>query len=655
MSKVIFTGLRQPAASLPGLSEFSHDLSESEELEAKYRGLLEAAPDAMVVVNQGGEIVLLNAQAESQFGYRRDELLGQKVKNIIPEGFAERLIADGTRSAAEALAQQIGTGIELSGRRKDGSEFPIEIMLSPLESAEGILVTAAIRNISVRKAAEMHLGQMEARYRGLLEAAPDAMVVVNQGGEIVLLNAQAENQFGYRRDELLGQKVKNIIPEGFAERLIADGTRSAAEALAQQIGTGIELSGRRKDGSEFPIEIMLSPLESAEGILVTAAIRNISVRKAAEMHMGQMEARYRGLLEAAPDAMVVVNQGGQIVLLNVQAENKFGYRRDELLGQKVKNIIPEGFAERLIADGTRSAAEALAQQIGTGIELSGRRKDGTEFPIEIMLSPLESAEGTLVTAAIRDISTRKRAEEELKCSNDLLTESNRELEAFNHTAAHDLRAPLRHMHGFVSLLHQAWYEKLDDDGRHFLDKISTSSMEMGSLLDDLLNFSRLGRLDLQQNRVCLSQVVTRIQQELEPESRGRRLLWEIGDLPEVKGDPTLLHQVLFNLVSNAVKYTRKRDHARIEIGSRNDAERSVTIFVRDNGAGFEMEYVDKLFRVFQRLHKAQDFEGTGIGLAIVRRIVERHGGRVWAEGIPGEGATFYFSLPVETTKRGTRP
>ena len=256
---------------------------------AKYRGLLEAAPDAMVVVNQDGEIVLLNLQAEKQFGYHRDELVGQQVKNIIPEGFAERLIADDLRSAADALAQQIGTGIELSGRRKDGSEFPIEIMLSPLESAEGILVTAAIRNISVRKDAELHLAQMEGRYRGLLEAAPDAMVVVNQDGEIVLLNLQAEKQFGYHRDELVGQQVKNIIPEGFAERLIADDLRSAADALAQQIGTGIELSGRRKDGSEFPIEIMLSPLESAEGILVTAAIRNISVRKDAESQLLQAQ------------------------------------------------------------------------------------------------------------------------------------------------------------------------------------------------------------------------------------------------------------------------------------------------------------------------------------------------------------------------------
>ncbi|MEO8293485.1 MAG: PAS domain-containing sensor histidine kinase [Actinomycetota bacterium] len=274
-------------------------------------------------------------------------------------------------------------------------------------------MTTAIRNISVRKEAEQQLAEVEGRYRGLLEAAPDAMVVVNQAGDIVLLNVQAEKQFGYRRDELVGQQVTNIIPHGFAERLVADDLRSASDALAQQIGTGIELSGLRKDKSEFPIEIMLSPLDSPEGILVTAAIRNISVRKEAEQQLAEVEGRYRGLLEAAPDAMVVVNQAGDIVLLNVQAEKQFGYRRDELVGQQVTNIIPHGFAERLVADDLRSASDALAQQIGTGIELSGLRKDKSEFPIEIMLSPLDSPEGILVTAAIRNISVRKEAERHL--------------------------------------------------------------------------------------------------------------------------------------------------------------------------------------------------------------------------------------------------
>jgi PAS domain S-box-containing protein len=612
------------------------------QMEGRYRGLLEAAPDAMVVVNQGGEIVLLNVQAENQFGYRRDELLGQKVKNVIPEGFAERLIADGTRTAAEALAQQIGTGIELSGRRKDGSEFPIEIMLSPLESAEGILVTAAIRDISVRKAAERHLAQMEGRYRGLLEAAPDAMVVVNQSGDIVLLNVQAENQFGYRRDELLGQKVKNVIPEGFAERLIADGTRTAADALAQQIGTGIELSGRRKDGSEFPIEIMLSPLESADGILVTAAIRDISVRKAAEKHLAQMEGRYRGLLEAAPDAMVVVNQGGDIVLLNVQAEKQFGYRRDELLGQKVKNIIPEGFAERLLADGLRSAEDALAQQIGTGIELSGRRKDGGEFPIEIMLSPLESAEGILVTAAIRDIAERKRYEGTLREKNVQLEAAVDELEAFSYSVSHDLRTPLRAIDGFSRILLKQYGAILPEEPREYLQLVRDNTVQMGHLVDDLLAFSRLGRQALKKRQVATGAIVAQVLRDARGRAEGRCVSVSVGETPAVWGDPSLLKQVFVNLIDNAFKYTRLRAEAVIEIGSQKSGGECV-FFVRDNGAGFDMRYASKLFGVFQRLHRAEDFEGTGVGLAIVQRIVQRHGGRIWAEAAIDRGATFYFT------------
>ena len=323
------------------------------QMDGRYRGLLEAAPDAMVVVNQSGEIVLLNLQAEKQFGYRRDELLGQKVTNIIPDGFAERLIADGLRSAAEALAQQIGTGIELTARRKDGSEFPIEIMLSPLESADGILVTAAIRDISVRKAAETAPGadggplsraaRSGARCDGGGQPGRRDRPPQRPGGEAVRLPPRRA-----ARAEGHATSSPRASPNGWSPTACARPKTRWPSRSAPASSS----SARRKDGSEFPIEIMLSPLESAEGILVTAAIRNISVRKAAEKHLAQMEGRYRGLLEAAPDAMVVVNQGGEIVLLNLQAEKQFGYRRDELLGQQVTNIIPEGFAERLIADGS---------------------------------------------------------------------------------------------------------------------------------------------------------------------------------------------------------------------------------------------------------------------------------------------------------------
>jgi PAS domain S-box-containing protein len=619
------------------------------QMEGRYRGLLEAAPDAMVVVNQAGEIVLLNVQAEKQFGYRRDELVGQKVKNIIPEGFAERIIADGTRSAAEALAQQIGTGIELSGRRKDGTQFPIEIMLSPLESNEGILVTAAIRDISVRKAAELHLAQMEGRYRGLLEAAPDAMVVVNQAGEIVLLNVQAEEQFGYRRDELVGQKVKNIIPEGFAERIIADGTRTAAEALAQQIGTGIELSGRRKDKTEFPIEIMLSPLESAEGILVTAAIRDISVRKAAELHLAQMEGRYRGLLEAAPDAMVVVNQGGEIVLLNVQAEKQFGYRRDELLGQKVKNIIPEGFAERLVADALRSTEDALAQQIGTGIELSGRHKNGSEFPIEIMLSPLESAGGILVTAAVRDITTRKAAEANLLEKVAELNRSNEELGQFAYIASHDLQEPLRMVASYTQLLSRRYKGKLDSDADEFIAFAVDGAGRMQRLIQDLLTFSRVGTkgrdLLATSSEEALQQALINLRGAIE--QSGAQVTH--GPLPNVIADETQLIQLFQNLIGNGIKY-QKNGAPKVHVSAARNGGDKYTFSVQDNGLGIDSQYFEKIFGMFQRLHKREEFAGTGIGLAICKKIVERHGGKISVESQVGHGSTFHFALAGQETK-----
>ena len=301
---------------------------------------------------------------------------------------------------------------------------------------------------------------------------------------------------------------------------------------------------------------MLSPLESAEGILVTAAIRDISVRKAAEKHLAQMEGRYRGLLEAAPDAMVVVNQGGEIVLLNVQAEKQFGYRRDELLGQKVKNIIPEGFAERLIADGLRSAEDALAQQIGTGIELTGRRKDGSEFPIEIMLSPLESAEGILVTAAIRDISARKKAEAHLLQKVEELNRSNEELGQFAYIASHDLQEPLRMVASYTQLLSRRYKGKLDADADEFIAFAVDGASRMQRLIQDLLAYSRVGTkgkdlLDTS-SEDALQQALMNLRGAIEESGA----LVTHDPLPAVLADEMQLIQLFQNLVGNAIKYQK---------------------------------------------------------------------------------------------------
>ncbi len=489
--------------------------------------------------------------------------------------------------------------------------------------------------------------ESDTRYRGLLEAAPDAMVVVNVGGEVVLVNLRAEKQFGYHRDELVGQKITAIIPHGFAERLIADGTRSAAEALAQQIGTGIELSARRKDGSEFPIEMMLSPLESGDGILVTAAIRDITVRKAAELNLVQMEARYRGLLEAAPDAMVVVDEDGDIILVNAQTEKQFGYRRDELIGQKVTSIIPHGFAERLLTDAQRSDEDALAQQIGSGHELSALRKDGSRFPIEIMLSPLTNTREVLVTAAIRDISARKNAETLLEIKMAELSRSNEELAHFADIASHDLQEPLRMVSSYTQLLARRYKGKLDDDADEFIGFAVDGAHRMQRLIQDLLLFSRVetkGKELLDTSSESALQFAVR---NLGGMIADTGALVTNDPLPDVCADEIQLIQLFQNLVANAIKY-QKPGVPIVHVSAAREPENKWMFSVTDNGLGIEPQYFERIFRMFQRLHKREEFSGTGIGLAICKKIVERHGGTMSVESQIDHGSTFRFELAAST-------
>jgi PAS domain S-box-containing protein len=567
---------------------------------------------------------------------------GTTLADVVGWGGQETLHPDHRQRVMDKIKRSFAAGevwedtFPLRGR--DGSYRLFLSRAVPIRDAKGKVLRWFGTNTDISETKESG-----AKYRGLLEAAPDAMVVVNTAGEIVLLNVQAEKQLGYSRDELVGQQVTNIIPEGFAERLIADGTRTASEALAQQIGTGIELMARRKNGSEFPIEIMLSPLESAEGILVTAAIRDISVRRAAEKHLGQMEGRYRGLLEAAPDAMVVVNQAGEIVLLNVQAEKQFGYHRDELVGQKVTNIVPEGFAERLIADALRSTEDALAQQIGTGIELMARRKDGSKFPIEIMLSPLESAEGVLVTAAIRDITTRRDAEAHLLHKIEELNRSNEELGQFAYIASHDLQEPLRMVASYTQLLSRRYKGKLDAEADEFIAFAVDGAGRMQRLIQDLLAFSRVGTkgqelLDTS-SEDALRQALVNLRGAIE--ESGAQVTHD--PLPSVLADEMQLTQLFQNLIGNGIKY-QNPGVPRVHISAVMNGEKKWTFAVKDNGLGIDSQYFERIFGMFQRLHKREEFAGTGIGLAICKKIVERHGGAISVESQPGQGSTFSFAL-----------
>jgi PAS domain S-box-containing protein len=605
--------------------------------EEKYRMLLDGIKDyAIFVLDVQGQILSWNAGAERIKGYKAEEIIGCNFSCFFPQQDIDRGRPEEVLRLTAARGRHEEQGMRV---RKNGSRFLASVNFTALRDRNGNL-----RGFSEFSHDLSESQESEAKYRGLLEAAPDAMVVVDQGGKIVLLNVQAEKQFGYSRDELVGQRMTNLIPEGFAERLIADGTRSAAEALAQQIGTGIELTGRRKDGSDFPIEIMLSPLENAEGTLVTAAIRNISVRRAADEHLAQMESRYRGLLEAAPDAMVVVDQGGKIVLLNVQAEKQFGYSRDELVGQRVTNLIPEGFAERLIADGTRSAAEALAQQIGTGIELTGRRKDGSDFPIEIMLSPLENAEGTLVTAAIRNITERKQFEVRLVNTVGELKRSNDELQQFAYVASHDLQEPLRMVASYTQLLSQRYKGRLDSDADEFIAYAVDGSNRMQALIRDLLAYSRAGTNGKAPHQISSSNALKEALKNLRATIEESGAVVTQDSLPAVTMDEMQLTQVFQNLVGNAVKY-RTAEAPRVHVSAASNGSHEWIFSVKDNGLGIDPQYFQRIFVIFQRLHGREEFKGTGIGLSICKKIVERLGGKIWVESQPEKGSTFYFNLP----------
>ncbi|WP_455379571.1 sensor histidine kinase [Petrachloros mirabilis] len=248
-----------------------------------------------------------------------------------------------------------------------------------------------------------------------------------------------------------------------------------------------------------------------------------------------------------------------------------------------------------------------------------------------------------------DIMERRRVAAELRQQGDLLQAANKELEAFSYSVSHDLRAPLRHIDGYAALLSKAAGSSLNDKAQRYLQTISDSAKQMGQLIDDLLVFSRMGRQEMLCSTVSLNQLAKTVIQDLHLDLQGKAISWTIGPLPDVPGDPAMLRQVLMNLITNAVKFTATRDTPRIEIGAFQDRPDAVTVFVRDNGVGFDMQYVNKLFGVFQRLHRNDEFEGTGIGLANVRRIIHRHGGQTWAEGALDQGATFFFSLPIKRT------
>ncbi len=495
--------------------------------------------------------------------------------------------------------------------------------------------------------------QVRSFLAAIVESSDDAIVGKDPSGNVMSWNAGAECMFGYTAAEMIGQPETRLAsPDRPREE-----TRILDEVRKGSV-RNFETVRIRKDGRPVDVSLTLSPIRNAEGqiIGISSIARDITEWKRATRDLHESQARLSGLVETAMDAIVSVDAGQRVTFFNGAAEKMFGCPAGEAIGQPLDRFIPDRIHNGpppYMADFVESGT--TNRSLGDLRAFSGRRANGEEFPVEASISHIEVSGQPVYTIILRDVTERKRSDEQILQLNahleqrvrertEELSVANQELESFTYSVAHDLRAPLRHIDAFARILYEDFGAGMPSDAQHYLGNIRRSAAKMSQLVDDLLNLARVGRQELKRYPTELSNLVNDVVADLKTETAGRAIKWQIQPLPAAECDSGLMKQVFVNLISNAVKYTRPRAQAVIEIGTvKNNGD--TALFVRDNGVGFNMKYADKLFGVFQRLHRAEEFEGTGVGLATVDRIIRKHGGSIWAESVVDKGATFYFTVP----------
>jgi PAS domain S-box-containing protein len=610
------------------------------------RSLIEASIDPLVTISPEGIITDVNSGTEKVTGLTRQELIGTDFSNYFTE-------PEKARSGYEQVFREgFVHDYELEIRHLNGHATPVLYNAAVYRDEAGKItgVFAAARDITKRKQAE----QARAYLASIVESSDDAIIGKSLEGVIQSWNRGAEKLYGYTASEVIGQSISLLLsPE----------RREEFAGLLDQIRKGVGIEHHEtvrvaKGGRLVDVSISISPVEDASGRIVGASstARDITARKRDEAALARANAYNRSLIEASLDPLVTIAPDGKITDVNSATEKVTGHTRQELIGTDFSDYFTE--PDKARAGYQRVFREGFVHDYGLEI----RHHDGHTAPVLYNASVYRDKGGQVigVFAAARDITERRKAEEEIRKLNESLelrvaqrtaelAATNKELEAFTYSVSHDLRAPLRHIDGFSKMLLEEGAQNLTEDSKRYLSRIREGTERMGQLVDDLLNLARVGRREVNLKLTGLSSLVQEAVEEIKRDCAGRQIEWTINPLPFVECDPGLMKQVFVNLLSNAAKYTRPRPEARIEVGVLEENGEPV-IYVRDNGVGFSMKYADKLFGVFQRLHRAEDFEGTGIGLATVQRILRKHGGRAWAKAELEKGATFYFTLGGEKSQ-----